>query len=163
VLRVRLDSLLAPAALVALTLVTACGEARTPTSAALRDDDRQAIAALLDDQRRAWNNGNLDAFMAAYVPTEELVFTSGGAIRRGWETTRARYRQRYGDDPSTMGELTFEVLEIQSLGADGAIVLGRWRLEDTPEAGAGVFTLALRRTPAGWRIVHDHTSLATPE
>ena len=55
--------------------------------------------------------------MAAYVPTEELVFTSGGAIRRGWETTRARYRQRYGDDPSTMGELAFEVLEIQSLGA----------------------------------------------
>ncbi|MCA9657583.1 MAG: nuclear transport factor 2 family protein [Myxococcales bacterium] len=151
------------AALIALTLVTACGEPRAPASTAIRDDDRRAIAALLDDQRQAWNAGDLDTFMAAYVPTEELVFTSGGAIRRGWETTRARYRQRYGDDPSTMGELAFEVLEIQSLGADGAIVLGRWSLEKTPEAGAGVFSLALRRTPAGWRIVHDHTSLATPE
>lgn len=154
---------LASAALVALTLTAACAEPHAPPSTDLSEREREAIAALLEDQRQAWNAGDLDRFMAAYVASEELVFTSGGAIRRGWETTRARYRQRYGDDPSTMGRLAFEVLEVQGLGADGAIVLGRWRLEETPQAGAGVFSLALRRTPAGWRIVHDHTSLATSE
>jgi ketosteroid isomerase-like protein len=58
-----------------------------------------------------------------------------------------------------MGHLDFEILSIQPLGADGAIVLGRWRLTQTPNAGAGVFSLALARTPNGWRVVHDHTSL----
>jgi hypothetical protein len=57
-----------------------------------------------------------------------------------------------------MGTLAFEVLDLRPLGRDGAVVLGRWTLTDTPQAGAGVFTLATLRTPEGWRIVHDHTS-----
>jgi ketosteroid isomerase-like protein len=57
-----------------------------------------------------------------------------------------------------MGHLDFEILDVRGLGDDGAVVLGRWRLTDTPEAGAGVFSLAFLRTGEGWRIVHDHTS-----
>ncbi|HGG57790.1 MAG TPA: DUF4440 domain-containing protein [Nannocystis exedens] len=126
-------------------------------------EDPQAIRSLLEEQRLAWNQGDLDGFMAAYEPTKELVFTSGGRIRRGWQTTREHYRKRYGQDPSTMGKLDVEILEIQSLGADGAIVLGRWHLSATPEAGSGVFSLGLRRGPLGWRILHDHTSAAPPD
>ncbi|MEZ4255426.1 MAG: hypothetical protein R3A78_06885 [Polyangiales bacterium] len=36
-------------------------------------------------------------------------------------------------------------------------VLGHWRLDGESVRG-GVFTLILRRTPAGWKIIHDHTS-----
>jgi len=100
--------------------------------------------------------------MLAYEPTEELVFTSGAVVRRGWETTRTRYRERYGADRETMGALELELIEVQELGADGAIVLGRWTLRDTPQTGDGIFSLGLRRGPLGWRIVHDHTS-ATPQ
>jgi ketosteroid isomerase-like protein len=42
--------------------------------------------------------------------------------------------------------------------ADGAVVLGRWRLTETPNAGSGVFSVVLERRPEGWRIIHDHTS-----
>jgi beta-aspartyl-peptidase (threonine type) len=40
------------------------------------------------------------------------------------------------------------------------MVRGRWRLtfRDGKQTG-GLFTLLMRRTPEGWRIVHDHTSL----
>jgi ketosteroid isomerase-like protein len=31
-------------------------------------------------------------------------------------------------------------------------------LTATPNAAAGVFSVALERTAEGWRIVHDHTS-----
>ena len=55
-------------------------------------------------------------------------------------------------------KLAFEILGVQSLGADGAIVLGRWVLTETPNAGSGVFSVALRRTQQGWLVVHDHTS-----
>ena len=41
---------------------------------------------------------------------------------------------------------------------DAAIILGRWSLTETEQAGSGVFSLMLERQPEGWRIVHDHTS-----
>ena len=61
-----------------------------------------------------------------------------------------------------MGTLGFEILGIQHLGADGAVVLGRWKLTNTPNAGSGVFSVVLERRPEGWRVVHDHTSADPP-
>jgi len=121
--------------------------------------DADAIRAVITAQAAAWNRGDLAGYMAGYAHTPDLVFTSGGQIRHGWQETYDRYRARYGGAPSTMGHLEFVLLQIQPLGADGAIVLGRWKL-DGPQAGSGVFSLALRRTPAGWLVVHDHTSLS---
>jgi len=140
--------------LLALALAACAPRAFEPT-------DDQAIRAVIGAQAAAWNRGDLAGYMAGYASSPDLVFTSGGQIRRGWQETYDRYRARYGGDPSTMGHLDFELLQIQPLGADGAIVLGRWKL-DGPQAGAGVFSLALRRTAEGWRVVHDHTSLSTP-
>jgi len=124
--------------------------------------DDTAIRTVLEQQAAAWNNGDLDSYMRGYAHTEQLVFTSGGHIRRGWQETFDKYRAKYGSDKSTMGHLAFEILSIQSLGADGAIVLGKWKLTDTPNAGGGVFSVAFERTPEGWAIVHDHTSIDTP-
>jgi ketosteroid isomerase-like protein len=121
--------------------------------------DDAAVRAVLHTQQDAWNRGDLEAFMVGYARTPDLVFTSGGNIRRGWQDTYDKYRARYGGDHAGMGHLDFEVLGVQPLGADGAIVLGRWRLTETPNAGGGVFSLGFARTDAGWRIVHDHTSL----
>lgn len=144
-----------------LALVLAC--AHRP--AAPQPADREAILQVLRDQQAAWNRGDLDAFLRGYEPTPDLVFTSGGVVRRGFAETRARYHARYGargDGPDVMGRLSFEVLDVRALGEDGAVVLGRWRLEGTPKAGGGVFSLAFLRTDAGWRIVHDHTSSDAP-
>jgi beta-aspartyl-peptidase (threonine type) len=96
------------------------------------------------------------------VKSPELVFTSGSKVRRGWQETHDKYKAKYGSDASTMGKLAFEILSVQALGADGAIVLGRWTLTETPAAGAGVFSVALARTPSGWLVVHDHTSIDVP-
>ena len=135
----------------AMTLA-ACTQARFEPS------DRTAIEATLAAQRDAWNRGDLDAFMDAY-DREQLVFTSGGNIRRGWDETLARYRQRYGDG-GKMGQLSFSELEIDPVAADAAVVLGHWEVSESPEAGRGVFTLVMVRRGDAWRIVHDHTSAA---
>ena len=137
--------------------IAACAGPRAFTAT-----DDAAVRGVLVAQQAAWNRGDLDGFMAGYARDPGLVFTSGGKVRRGWQETFDKYRSKYGADPSTMGHLAFEILSVQSLGADGAIVLGRWQLTDTPVAGAGVFSVALARTPAGWRVVHDHTSLDAP-
>ena len=141
------------AVLSAIVLWSACA-----TSHRFTASDEAAIRAVLIAQQQAWNRGDLDGYMAGYVNAPELVFTSGSNIRRGWQETHAKYKAKYGTNPATMGKLAFEILGVQQLGADGAIVLGRWRLTDTPNAGSGVFSVALRRTERGWLVVHDHTS-----
>lgn len=142
-----------------LVLLLGCAHAREFT-----DGDRAAIVDLLRAQQDAWNRGDLDGFLRGYEPGPELVFTSGGKVRRGLDETRARYESRYrgADAGDAMGQLELEVMSVRALGRDGAVVLGRWRLTRTPEAGAGVFSLALLRTRDGWHIVHDHTSADAP-
>jgi ketosteroid isomerase-like protein len=157
----------------ALIVLAACATA--PRAFAPADD--QAIRGVLVAQQAAWNKGDLDGFMAGYLHDESLVFTSGGKIRHGWQETIDKYRAKYGGAPATMGHLEFEILGVQPLGADGAILLGRWKLtfpaasergeegamtRGTPNAGGGVFSLAFARTRDGWRIVHDHTSIDAP-
>lgn len=119
----------------------------------------KAFHATLQEQAKAWNRGDLDAFMAAYWNSPELTFSSGGETTRGWDETLARYRRRY-PDRETMGKLTFSKLETQMLGTDAAFTLGRWHLERKVDA-QGNFTLVWRKTENGWRIVHDHSS-STP-
>ncbi|MBZ5714671.1 YybH family protein [Nannocystis pusilla] len=122
-------------------------------------NDRRAIEGVLSEQSAAWNHGDLDGFLRAYEPSEQLLFTAAGAIRRGFAEARARYLERYGAQTETMGHLDFEILDIRGLDHRSAVVLGRWRLTQTEEAGAGVFTLVFRRDGRGWYIVHDHTSV----
>lgn len=141
-----------------LALATGCAGQRARSFAPSDDSE---IRSLFAEQRSAWNRGDIEAFMAGYVRGPELVFTSGSKIRRGWQVTLKRYQEKYGKDSSTMGALSFKILEIQALGADGAVVLGRWELAGLDEAAGGVFSVVLERRPEGWRIVHDHTSSDT--
>jgi ketosteroid isomerase-like protein len=123
-----------------------------------KPDDRVAISAVLRSQADAWNRGDLVGYMDGYARTPALIFTSGGNIRHGWQDAFDHFQARYATDPKAMGSLRFDVLSIDPVGADGAVVLARWELTGTPNAGHGVFSLVLERRPEGWRIIHDHTS-----
>lgn len=118
-----------------------------------------AVRAVLDEQVAAWNRGDVEAFMDGYARSAETTFVSGANVVRGWQTVLERYRKDYGSREK-MGTLAFSELEIQPLAADSALVLGRWQLTRANDAPHGRFTLVLRRTAPGWRIVHDHTSAA---
>jgi len=113
---------------------------------------------VLDEQAAAWNKGDLPAFMKGYLESEELSFFSGNNKTKGWKATLERYQKRYQGEGKEMGKLTFKELSIELLGNDHALVRGRFHLQLKSEAPTGIFTLILRKTPAGWRIIHDHTS-----
>ena len=119
------------------------------------------IRSVLRAQQDAWNRGDIDGFMNGYARSASTVFISEDSIRRGWETVRARYRQKYSDR-AKMGILSFSDIEINLLSSDAAVVVGRWKLERAKDRPHGRFTLIFKRLPEGWRIVHDHTSAATP-
>jgi ketosteroid isomerase-like protein len=112
-------------------------------------------------QVAAWNRGDIDGFMDGYARSDATEFVSGDKITRGWQTVRDRYRKKY-DSREKMGRLTFSQIKVTPIGADAAIVLGRWQLVRQKDKPHGIFTLLFRRTSAGWRIVHDHTSAAEP-
>lgn len=69
-----------------------------------------------------------------------------------------RYQKRYQGEGKEMGKLKFSELSVEKLGADHALVKGRWQLTLTKESPTGLFTLIFRKLPAGWKIIHDHTS-----
>ena len=119
------------------------------------------IRDVLRAQQEAWNRGDIDGFMNGYARAESTVFVSGDEVRRGWQTVRDRYLSKY-NDRAKMGTLTFSDLEIEQLGPDSAVALGRWELKRENDNPHGRFTLIFRKTPDGWRIVHDHTSAAAP-
>lgn len=147
------------AASVALcALVAACAIRSPDVGGDARPSTQHAIAALLESQAEAWNRGDLEAFMEGYWRSPDLVFTSGGRVQRGWQTTLDRYRTAYGDDRETMGRLTFSDLEVHELERDSAWALGKWRLAFDSGDRGGVFSLVLRRIDGRWLVVHDHTT-----
>src|SRR5918996_1277028 len=58
-----------------------------------------------------------------HARSASTVFISEDTVRRGWETVRDRYREKYFDR-AQMGILTFSDLEITSLSRDWAVALG---------------------------------------
>lgn len=144
-----------------LAAVLAACASSAPHVGHFEPGDRVAIAAVLGTQIEAWNRGDLTSYMDGYARVPGLVFTSGGDIRRGWQDALNHYQARYAIDPRAMGTLDFHIESIDPVGADGAVVLGRWELTGSGHPGRGVFTLVLERRPEGWRIIHDHTSLSS--
>jgi ketosteroid isomerase-like protein len=138
----------------AILLAPPLAAAPPAPSAAARE-----ITALLAAQSAAWNRGDIDGFMAGYARTDTLRFASGGTVTLGWQATLDGYRRRY-PDRTAMGTLAFSDLEITELAPDAALAFGRWKLTRAQDAPHGLFTLTLRRTAEGWRIIQDHTSSA---
>ena len=126
-----------------------------------RADDEAMIRRVLAHQQAAWNQGAIDAFLRGYWRSPELTFSGSGGIERGWEGVRARYLRNY-PDRGAMGTLNFSGLEFRFVGLDAALVLGEWHLARAQGDIGGVFTLVFQRFPAGWKIIHDHTSVVPP-
>ena len=151
--------------LAAALLLVAIIPLTAPTQGSVKPNKREgriiaAVRAVLDAQRDAWNRGDVEGYMDGYARAAETVFVSGDNVTRGWQTVLDRYKKTY-NTREKMGTLTFSDLEITPIGNDAAIVLGRWQLQRANDKPHGRFTLILRRTKQGWKIIHDHASSAS--
>jgi ketosteroid isomerase-like protein len=136
--------------------VTASTQAQIWRSHAVSE---RAIRAVLDAQRDAWNRGDIEGYMDGYARSPKTEFVGGDSISRGWQTVLDRYKTKY-NTREKMGTLTFSEIDIKLLSKDAALVLGRWHLKRAADEPHGIFTLLFRKTKAGWKIVHDHSSSA---
>ena len=146
------------APLLGLAAVVAGYQGSAPKSPK-EDRNVTAVRAVLEAQAAAWNRGDVAGYMEGYAKEDATTFVSGDAVTRGWQTVLERYKARY-DTREKMGTLAFDELEIKPLSEFYMMATGRWQLTRATDTPHGRFTLILRRTNAGWRIVHDHTSSA---
>jgi len=114
----------------------------------------------LQHSEEAWNRGDLAAFASYYDDSPETTFVGRDVVKGGVQAILNRYRKAY-PTREAMGTLAFSNVEVRTLAPDVALVTGEFHLERTAAGGgnsAGRYTLILRKTAAGWRIIHDHTS-----
>jgi hypothetical protein len=113
-----------------------------------------------DKQIVAWNNGDIEGFMAGYWQSPELIYLSNHKVTRGRQPLLDRYRKVYkSPGAAEMGTLELNEEEINILGADAAIVWGKYRvIAAEGKQHGGLYTLAMHKFPEGWRTVYDRTT-----
>ncbi len=119
--------------------------------------DRERIAEIMDAQEDAWNRGDLEGFMKAYWPSDELVFIGKSGVQKGYASTLRNYQRSY-PNKERMGTLQFENLMMNGVGADHYSVIGAWTLYRTEDTLKGHYSLLWRRIAGEWLIVSDHSS-----
>ena len=119
--------------------------------------DSSKIVAKLFSQQICWNKGDIDCFMETYWQSDSLKFVGKDGITYGWEATMNRYKEKYPDQ-THMGVLSFDVLEVEPLGSNTIMLIGKWGLKREVGDVGGHFTLIWKKIAGKWLIISDHTS-----
>jgi ketosteroid isomerase-like protein len=120
--------------------------------------EKEKIRTIIMDQQKAWNNFDIQAFMKAYWNSPGMSFVSKNGVLKGWEGMKARYEKNYPDQDA-MGNLNFELKEINVTDSNSAMVIGSWHLTRPVDGDiGGFFTLVLKKINGEWKIISDHTS-----
>jgi ketosteroid isomerase-like protein len=117
------------------------------------------IVKVVLTQEKAWNNGDLDAYLKGFKDSPDTVFMAR-QISRGFAQITEDYKHNY-TSRAAMGQLAFSELEAHPISDTFAICLGRYHVERGRKDGGaadGMFSLVLEKTDAGWKIILDHTN-----
>jgi ketosteroid isomerase-like protein len=128
-----------------------------PLAAADWAADEAAIRRLLTASMNAFNAGDLAGHLAIYDPGVEFMTRDGPAP--GIAHIEDAFRDRYFKDGKAVQQLEISEVRVRQLARGAALATARWKLSGggVPDQ-AGWFTVVWKRTAAGWRIVHDHSS-----
>jgi len=126
-----------------------------PLAAQTPAADGAAIAAELDSTAAGWNRNDLARYMQAY-DTSMSSMTRNGPV--GLAATETGVRAAFWKDGKANQQLRYEHVEVRMLGANFALCTGHFILTGggLKDLG-GWFSTIWMRTPAGWRMIHDHS------
>lgn len=122
-----------------------------------QSNDKSEILNVLENQRIAWNNGNLEQYMMGYWKSDSLLFVGKRGPQYGWQKTFDNYKKSY-PDKSAMGKLTFNILKVDVYSSDYAFILGEWILDREKDQPRGFFTLQMKKIDGKWKVIADHSS-----
>lgn len=142
-------------ALLITLLITAC--ARPPaTGAPVPETAASAIQAVLDSTAAGWNRGDLSRYLWAYDDSATAMGANGPEL--GVPAIEAQMRRGFWRTGRPLQTLHYEHVEVRMLGGEHALVTGQYVLTGGGQPQrTGWFTTVWKRTPAGWRMIHDHS------
>ena len=123
----------------------------------LKKKDSLMILNVLNEQKIAWNDNNINNFMQGYLKSDKLVFSGSNGPVFGWNFVKDRYLKTYSTK-ELMGYLSFEINDLFLITKKVAILLGKFNLQRKNEKLSGYFTLIFKKISGNWYIVSDHTS-----
>lgn len=123
----------------------------------LLENNRKEILKVLENQRIAWNSGNIEEYMEGYWKSDSLKFIGKSGIRYGWKETLETYCKGY-PTKEVMGVLTFDVISIESIAENHAFIIGKWKIERIGGEVSGYFSLIWQKIRGNWLIIVDHSS-----
>jgi uncharacterized protein (TIGR02246 family) len=144
--------------LVTAVVVAGCaGQVQSASTGLRYSSDAAAIKAVFDTTTAGWNRGELALYLSAYTDSATAMGSNGP--ERGVNAIGDQMRAGYWKTGRPAQALHYEHLEIRPLGPDQALATGQYVLSGggRPDR-TGWFTTIWLRTPAGWRMVHDHSS-----
>jgi len=121
------------------------------------NENENKILNAMNVQEKAWNNGDIEGFMAYYWNSDSLKFIGKSGVTYGWKTTLQRYKKSY-PDKATMGMLTFADIKMYKLKRNLVLVIGSWKLERKSDVLSGYYSLLWKKIKGKWLIIVDHSS-----
>jgi len=118
--------------------------------------DVAAIRAVFDTTAAGWNRGDLSAYLSGYASTATAMGRNG--LVRGPNGIGDQMRAGFWKTGRPDQVLSYDHLDVRPLGPDHALATGQYILTGAGRpARTGWFTTIWERTPAGWRMIHDHS------
>lgn len=118
------------------------------------DNAKNAIKQVMADQELAWNNHDLEAFMAGYWKDEDLKFYGSSGLTKGWTSTLANYKKSYPSKVES-GTLRFVLNDISKIENDNYLVMGEYHLTRDIGNANGVFMIIFKKIDGQWKIIAD--------
>jgi len=143
---------------IALLTLCACNAAPPPLATS-------EIEQFVRDYVAASNVGDPTKAMAMVMHDASASSISAGKMDRGWDAIRVSTE---GNVERRQQKIELLTTEVTPLSADAAIATGTLNLRGTYHIGnmvldslPGAYTIVVKRTPDGLRLVHEHYSIRT--
>ena len=124
------------------------------SSNATEVDDKKAILNVLETQRQAWSNNNLEGFMQGYWKSDSLKFYGSSGLTKGWQQTLDNYKKGYPTKEHS-GTLNFKINDITKINEGAYFVMGEYHLTRNVGDANGVFMIIFKKINGEWKIIAD--------
>jgi len=118
-------------------------------------EKKKMLIGVLEKQESDWNKGNLNGFISAYWDSDTLRSVTVRGIQYGKDRLQ-RYLTKNFLDSASMGHLDYDVIHIELIGENDALLTGKWLRKNDKKFRGGYFTILLRKLNNRWMIVAEH-------
>ena len=111
----------------------------------------------------ATNSADAPKIMAMVLHDPTVSSISGGKIDRGWEAMQAAVNAGL---EQRKGNIELDTVDVTPLSSEAAVAMGTLKVRGIHQVGNMIvdnlpvaFTIVVKRTPDGLRLVHEHYSV----